>query len=126
MPSVMKAASRRIEGEVVATVIGGLIVLSSDQVAPEMAEQQRPNPAMCDDGNVAGVTRRRGKDLLNCTDNPTLGVGGAFPAADAFVRVSKEQIGCGLELILGQIARSRSVIFAEFIQLHDRQAERSC
>ena len=56
-PSVMKAARRRIEGEVVAAVVGWLIMLSSDDVASEMAQQQRPDPAMRDDGNVAAVTR---------------------------------------------------------------------
>jgi hypothetical protein len=54
---MMKAAARRIEGEVVAAVVRRLIVLSSDDVATEMAQQQRPDPAMRDDGNVAGVTR---------------------------------------------------------------------
>lgn len=57
VPSMMKAARRRIEGEVVAAIIRRLIVLSSDDVATEMAQQQRPDPAMRDDGNVAGVTR---------------------------------------------------------------------
>ena len=125
LPSMMKAARRRIEGEVVAAVVGRLIMLSSDDVATEMAQQQRPDPAMRDDGNVAGVTRRGSKHLLNSTDDPTLGVGGAFPASDAFFRMSKEQIGDGLELLLGQVARSRSVILAKVIQLHDRQVQRS-
>ena len=126
VPSMMKAARRRIEGEVVAAVVRRLIVLSSDDVATEMAQQQRPDPAMRDDGNVAGVTRRRGEHLLNSTDDPTLRVGGALPASDAFFRMSKEQVGDGLELLLWQVARGRSVILAEFIQLHDGQAQRSC
>ena len=57
VPSMMKAAPRRIEGEVVAAVVRRLIVLASDDVATEMAKQQRPDPTMRDDGNVAGVTR---------------------------------------------------------------------
>ena len=63
---------------------------------------------------------------MNSTDDPTLGVGCALPASDAFFRMSKEQVGDGLELPLWQVARGRSVILTEFIQLHDGQAQRSC
>ncbi len=90
---MMKAARRCIEGEVVAAVVRRLIMLPSDDVATEMAQQQRPDPAMRDDGNVAAVARRSGKHLLNSTNDPPLGVGCALPASDAFFRMSKEQQG---------------------------------
>jgi hypothetical protein len=69
----VEAARRRIEGEVVAAVVVWLVVLSSDDIAPEMTQQQRPDPAVCDDGDVAAITRRGSEHLFDGADDATLG-----------------------------------------------------
>jgi hypothetical protein len=47
-----KPPASEVEGEVVAAIIGWLIMRSADRVASQIAQQQRPDAAMRDDGGV--------------------------------------------------------------------------
>lgn len=79
-----------------------------------MAIEQRPCASVSNNGDVATVGDLR-YDLFDRVNNPLLGVGRGLPAPNAGLRLGKERVNLCLELLLGEIARRRSVIFAEAI-----------
>jgi hypothetical protein len=75
-------------------------------------QQQRPDAAMGDDGDIAfrGCCVQQGADRA---DDPALGIRGGFPSANADLWMGEECIGCGLEFRLRQIAGRGTVILAQ-------------
>jgi hypothetical protein len=54
-PAVVECSGRGIEGEVIATVVGRLVVPSVEHVPTEVTQQQRANAAMRDDCDVTAT-----------------------------------------------------------------------
>src|SRR3954467_12989259 len=97
-------ARRSVEGEVVATVVGRLVELPPDRHAAQVAQQQRSDPAVCDDSDVTDRARRDGEHSLDGPDYPALRLNGALPAADALFWAGEERVGDRFEFRARQIA----------------------
>src|SRR5580700_10592862 len=93
-----------IERKVVAAIVAWLVVRPADRLATEMAQQQRPDPTVRDDDNIATAASRGSEHMIDSGHDAALSIDGALPAAHASLRLSKELIRHGLELGRGQVA----------------------
>jgi hypothetical protein len=111
---VQEFSAHPIEGEPVSTICCGLLVTPADRHCGQMAIEQRRCASVPNNRNIAVVGGLR-DDLFDRANDPRLGICRGFPAPNAGLRLSKERINHCLELLLGEVARRRSVILAEAI-----------
>ncbi len=119
-PAMVNLAGQSVESEVVPAVAGRPVVLSPDSITAQVAQQQRSDTAVRDNGDVATAPDRDGTHFINGTYDAALRVHGLLPTADVLVGRGKEQIGHGLELGTGQVAHGRAIILSK---LHDGQTK---
>ena len=98
LPAVMDPTGRGVESEVVAAVVGRLVVLPPNSIVAQVTQQQRPDTAVRDNGDCAAAVCRNSENFFDSTYDPALRVDGLFPTADVLVGMGKEQIGHGFEL----------------------------
>jgi hypothetical protein len=103
-----------IEGEPVSTICGGLLVTPADRHSGEVAIEQRPYASVPNDGNVA-IVGGSGYYPFDRVNDPRLGVCRGLPASNSGLLLGKKRVNRCLELLLGEVARRRSVILAEAI-----------
>lgn len=111
---MQELSAHPIEGEPVSTICRGLLVTPADRHSGQMAIEQRPCASVPKNRNVA-IVGGLGYDLFDRMNDPRLGICRGLPAPNARLRLGKERINRCLELLLGEIARRRSVILAEAI-----------
>ncbi len=80
-----------------------LILRSADGHAEIVAQQQRPHPAMRDDGDVP-ASARRGEETLGRRHHPLLRIDRPLPAADAGSWAGEEGVGRGADPSLSDLA----------------------
>lgn len=97
----------------------GLVGRPADRLGTIMAEQQRADATMGDEGDVAAGMGR--EDRRDGRRHPDLGIGRALPAAHAFVGGREELVGDALELRRRQEACGAAVVLVKSLVDADRQ-----
>lgn len=99
-PAREQATGAYVEGIDTASSCARLVLGPADRHAFEVAEQERPNAPVGDDGDIP-VPGRLGNDMLHRDDDPALGIDGTLLTPHALLRVREEEVGRRLELHLG-------------------------